>query len=143
MPAPVTAFREGGSYSILIMHPSGSALIQGSAGIRETALDELHVDTVMLGVGLLEGLGRDYVERYWQKTVTSTGAHTVIPIHFDDYTKPFGQIELAPSIIDNFAKTTRLLREFRDTWDADVELYLPAFAVPFELFPLQEQDPEI
>ena len=143
MPAPVTAFREGGSYSILITHPHGSALVQGSAGIRETALDELQVDTVMLGVGLLEGLGREYMERYWQKTVTSTGARTVIPIHFDDYTRPFGKIELAPSIIDDFAKTTRLLREFRDTWDADVKFYLPLFAVPFELFPLEEQDPEV
>ena len=143
MPAPVTAFREGGSYSILIAHTRGSALIQGSAGIREKALDDLQVDTVMLSVGLLEGLGRDYVQRYWQKTVTSTGARTVIPIHFDDYTKPFGQIHLAPSIIDDFAKTSRLLRELRDTWDADVKLYLPLFAVPFELFPLDEQDPEV
>lgn len=141
MPAPITAFPEGASYSILVSHPRGSTLIQGSAGMRESALDDLQVDSVMLSVGLLEGLGRDYMERYWQKTVTSTGARLIIPIHFDDYTKPFGHIELAPTILDNFQKTARLLKEFRDTWDADARLYLPVFAVPFEISP--REDPEV
>jgi len=140
LPAPVTAFREGGCYSILISHPQGSTLIQGSAGVRESALDGLQVDTVMLGVGLLEGLGRDYIENYWQKTVTATGARIVIPVHFDDYTRPFGRIELAPRLLDNFLNTAKMLEDIRSTWDIDAKLYLPEFAVPFELYP--SEDPE-
>lgn len=141
MPAPIGDFRAGTSYSIVVMHPLGSLLVQGSAGFREIALEDLKVDTVMLSVGLLEGLGRDYIERYWQKLVTSTGARVVVPVHFDDYTRPFGQIELAPRFLDNFSKTVRLLTEFRDTWDSNTRLYLPQFGVPFELYP--QEDPEV
>lgn len=141
MPAPLNSFPEGGSFSILISHPQGSTLVQGSAGVRESALDGLQVDTVILGVGLVEGLGRKYLENYWQKTVTATGARIVVPVHFDDYTKPFGQIDLAPRVLDNFLNTARMLEEFRGTWDVDSKLYLPAFAVPFELYP--SKDPEV
>lgn len=141
LPAPITSFREGGSYAILVSHPDGSALIQGSAGMRHQALADLQVDTVFLGVGLLEGLGRDYARRYWQQTVTATGASTVIPIHFDDYTRPFGDIELMPRVLDNFVKTARWLNEFRDSWDRDTALLLPQFGVPFVLYP--EPDPEV
>lgn len=141
LPAPVTAFPDGGSYSIVISHPQGSMLVQGSAGMREAALDDVQVDTVILGVGLLEGLGRKYVEEYWQKTVTSTGARVIVPVHFDDYTKPFGKIELAPKILDNFGKTVRLLEGARKTWDSDSRLFLPEFGVPFLAYPAD--DPEV
>lgn len=140
LPAPVSEFREGGSFSIFVSHPQGSALIQGSAGMRDSALDDLQVDTVLLGVGLVEGLGRDYVRQYWNQTVTATGAKTVIPIHFDDYTRPFGHIELMPRVLDNFVTTARWLDEFRDNWDSDTELFLPQFGVPFVLYP--EPDPD-
>lgn len=140
LPAPITAFRAGKSYSIYISHPEGATLIQGSAGIRESALDNLVVDTVILGVGLIEGLGPDYVSNYWQHTVTSTGASVVIPVHFDDYTRPFGTVELLPRSIDNFRITAEWLIDNRDKWDNDTRLYLPEFGVPFTLYP--EDDPE-
>ena len=69
-PAPITAWREGGSYSIVVAHPGGTTLVQGSGGMRQTALDDVQVDVVMLGVAMIEGLGRDYVDQYWQATVT-------------------------------------------------------------------------
>lgn len=141
LPAPVTAFPEGGSYSIVVAHPQGSMLVQGSAGVRETALDEVHVDTVILGVGMLESLGRDYVEKYWQKTVTSTGARVVVPVHFEDFTRPFGDIRLAPKVLDDFGETVQLLDDARKTWDADARLFLPAFGVPFLAYPAE--DPEV
>ncbi|HEX5786766.1 MAG TPA: MBL fold metallo-hydrolase [Woeseiaceae bacterium] len=132
-PAPVTAFREGGSYSVYVSHPAGSALVQASAGIVAGALDEFAVDTVFLGVGMLESLGRDYMERYWQATVTATGADTVIPVHFDDYTQPFGTTRLAPKVLDDFAVTTRLLKQIRQRWDGDTRICLPAFGVSMPL----------
>ncbi len=138
LPAPINAFREGGSYSILISHPQGSALVQGSAGIRDDVLADLRVDTVFLGVGLAESLGRDYIERYWQQTVTATGAKTVIPVHFDDYTRPFGHVELMPRVLDNFVKTARWLDELRAIWDSDTALFLPQFGEPFVLYPEPE-----
>ncbi len=135
LPAPLTAFREGGSFAVHISHPAGEALVQASAGFDPQALDTLQVDTVFLGVGLLESLGRDYMEAYWHATVTATGATTVVPVHFDDYTQPFGTVRLAPKILDDFSVTARILHELRDRWDGDTELYLPSVGIPMPLVP--------
>ncbi|NNC78055.1 MAG: MBL fold metallo-hydrolase [Woeseiaceae bacterium] len=140
LPAPITAFRAGDSYSVLITHPEGTTLVQGSAGIREGALADFHADTVFLGVGLIEGLGQQYVSNYWQHTITATGAKLVIPVHFDDYSRPFGTVELMPRSIDNFRITAEWLIENRNKWDQDTRLYLPEFGVPFALYP--GADPE-
>lgn len=137
-PAPITAWREGASYSIIISHPSGTTLVQGSGGIRQSALDDVEVDVVMLSVAMIEGLGRDYVEQYWLATVTSTGATVVIPIHFDDFTKAFGLVELNPDFLDDFEDTVMLLEELRSTWDTETRLYLPVFGEPIALYPESE-----
>ncbi len=140
LPAPITAWREGGSYSIVLSHPQGTTIVQGSAGYKQGALDDVQADVVMLGVGLLGSLGRDYAERYWQALVTSTGANRVFPVHFEDQTRPFGEITLPPKLIDNFARTAQWLREIRDTWDRDTQLYLPVFGEPVVLYPEQSPD---
>ena len=140
LPAPITAWREGGSYSIVVSHPQGTTIVQGSAGYREGALDDTQADVVMLGVGLLESLGRDYAERYWQALVTSTGATRVFPVHFEDQTRPFGEIELPPKLIDNLVRTAGWLKEIRDTWDKDTQLLLPVFGEPLVLYPEQAPD---
>lgn len=140
LPAPITAWREGGSFSIVISHPQGTTIVQGSAGYREGALDDVRADVVMLGVGLLESLGRDYAERYWQALVTSTGATRVFPVHFDDQTRPFGEIALLPKLIDNFVRTAGWLLDIRNTWDTDTQIYLPVFGEPLVLYPDQTPD---
>ena len=140
LPAPITAWREGGSFSIVIEHPQGTTLVQSSAGYKEGALDHVQADVVMLGVALLESLGRDYTERYWQALVTSTGATRVFPVHFDDQTRPFGDIVLPPKLIDNFARTASWLQSVRDTWDRDTQLLLPVFGQPLVLYPEQRPD---
>jgi L-ascorbate metabolism protein UlaG (beta-lactamase superfamily) len=140
LPAPITAWREGGSFSIVISHPQGTTIVQASAGFSEGALDDVQADVVMLGVGLLESLGREYTERYWQALVTSTGATRVFPVHFEDQTRPFGEIVLPPKLIDNFARTVKWLRDMRDTWDRDTQLFLPVFGQPLVLYPEQAPD---
>ena len=136
-PAPVQAYREGRSYSIVVAHPHGTTLVQGSGGFTESALDDVAADVVMLGVGLVEGLGRDYVEKYWQAVVTSTGARHVFPIHFDDPTRPFGDVIPYPRVLGNFLTTSRWLEEIRDTWDVDTRLHLPEFGKTLILYPLE------
>ena len=140
LPAPITAWREGGSFSIVISHPQGTTIVQASAGFSEGALDDVQADVVMLGVGLLESLGREHTERYWQALVTSTGATRVFPVHFEDQTRPFGEIVLPPKLIDNFARTVKWLRDMRDTWDRDTQLFLPVFGQPLVLYPEQAPD---
>ncbi len=140
VPAPITAWREGGSYSIVVAHPEGTTIVQGSAGFSRGALKSIRADVVMLGVGLLEGLGRDYAEAYWQDLVTTTGAKRVFPVHFDDYTQPLGTIRLPPTILDNFVNTARWLQEFRDTWDTDTRIFLPEFGKATPLYPEESPD---
>lgn len=139
-PAPISAWRVGTAYSIIIAHPQGTTIVQGSAGYVEGALDEVRADVIMLSVGLLESLGRDYAEGYWQALVTTTGATRVFPVHFDDFTQPFGEVVLMPALLDNFVNTAKWLQKFRDTWDRDTQLYLPVFGQPLVLYP--EEDPD-
>ncbi len=135
LPAPVSAWREGGSYTIVIEHPEGTTVVQASAGFANDLLNGVSADVVMLGVGGLESLGRDYAERYWQALVTTTGAQSVYPIHFDDFTQPFGEIEVAPSFLGDFTTTTDWMGAFRDRWDTGTKLFLPEFGKPIVLYP--------
>ena len=134
LPASIAAMREGGSYSIVISHPQGTMLIQASAGINAATVDDVQADVVFLGAGLLESLGRSYAERYWQAHVTATGASRVFPVHFDDFTKPFGEIVPMPRIVDDFGDTAGWFNEFQQTWDKDVSLHLPVFGKPVAVY---------
>lgn len=135
-PAPVQAYREGQSYSIVIVHPHGTTVVHASGGFTENRLDDVAADVVILGVGLVEGLGRDYVERYWQAVVTSTGARHVFPMHFDDPTLPFGEVMPYPRVLGNFITTAQWLEQIRDTWNTDTRLHLPEFGKTLILYPL-------
>jgi L-ascorbate metabolism protein UlaG (beta-lactamase superfamily) len=134
MPQPISAWRMGGGYTIIIEHPQGTALVQGSSAYKKYDLQDIAADVVFLGVGQLESLGRDYAELYWQHTVTSTGSHSVYPIHFDDFTKPFGEVVLPPKIINNFETTAKWLLEFQRRWDRDTSLFMPEFGKPIAIF---------
>ena len=133
-PQPVSAWRMGGAYTVIIEHPQGTALVQGSAAYRKYELQDIAADVVFLGIAQLESLGREYAELYWQHTVTATGGHSVYPIHFDDYTKPFGVVELPPRFVDNVTKTARWLTEFRRRWDSDTSLFMPEFGKPIAIY---------
>jgi len=85
-------------------------------------------------VGGLESLGKDYAEQYWQSLVTATGARSVYPIHFDDFTKPFGEIVLGPRFLDDFVMTTKWFEGFRDRWDNDAKLFMPEFGQPIAIY---------
>ena len=135
IPAPIWAYREGRSYSIVVEHPHGTTLVHGSGGYVEGELVGVQADVVMLGVALLDGLGRDYTEKYWQAVVTTTGARHVFPIHFDDYTQPFEVIKPYPRALDDFGKTAVWLEKIGSTWDADTKLHLPEFGKTIVLYP--------
>jgi L-ascorbate metabolism protein UlaG (beta-lactamase superfamily) len=130
MPAPIQAMRLGEAYTIVIEHPLGTIVVQGSSGFVEGALADVHADLVLLCSYGLTSLGKDYAERYWQEMVTATGAKAVIPMHFDDFTRPFGEIVPFPRVLDDIETTARWFESFRDTWDTDVRLYKPEFGRP-------------
>ena len=141
MPQPISAWRMGGGYTIIIEHPQGTALVQGSSAFKKYDLQNVAADVVFLGVGQLKSLGRNYAELYWQHTVTTTGSHSVYPIHFDDFTKPFGEVVLPPKIIDNFETTAQWLVEFQRRWDSDTSLFMPEFGKPIAIFSQPASEP--
>jgi len=134
LPQPVSAFREGSSYTIVIAHPQGTTIVQGSAGMPGRSLAKVSTDVVMLGVGGLESLGFEYAEQYWQSLVTATGAQSVYPIHFDDLTRPFGETIASARFLGDFEQTAQWFETLRDRWDRDVQLFVPEFGQPIAIY---------
>jgi len=124
-PVGLGEWKEGGSYSIVVEHPSGTALVQGSAGFVEGRLVEVAADLVFLGAGGLDRLGKDYADRYLAETVGATGARCVLPIHWDDFTVPFGTIVYAGA-----ETTPAWLQEYANVEDHPIALATLPFGEP-------------
>jgi L-ascorbate metabolism protein UlaG (beta-lactamase superfamily) len=133
-PARVTAWREGVSYSVLIGHPRGTTLIQGSGGFIKDNLRDYSADVVILGIAGLAGLGREYVNELWQETVTKVGARRLFPVHYDDFTRPFGEIRLFPNILDNVVQTADWINEIAAADETPVEIKLLPFGQAIALY---------
>jgi len=133
-PARASAWRTGVAWSIIIEHPRGSSLVQGSGGFIRGALRDESVDVVMLGIAGLAGLSKDYVETMWQETVVATGASRVIAVHHDDLTAPFGEIRLLPKIADDVVQTAGWLTDFNNAQRPVVNVELPPFGQPVPLY---------
>jgi len=133
-PARVNAWRAGASYAVLISHPAGTTLVQGSAGYVDKGLEGHGADIVMLSIAGLSGLGRDYTSDYWQQTVIRTGATRVYPIHFDNYTSRFGRVELFPDLVDDVVMSSAWLQELASAGELPVTVRLPRFGKPIVLY---------
>ncbi len=133
-PAPVSAYLAGRTFTIVVAHPQGTSIVQSSAGYEPGALAGFRADVVFLSVGMLEGMGKKHAFAYWQNLVTMSGARRVVPVHFDDFTAPFGTTRLPPSFIDDFTRSSTWLLEFRDDWDRSTALELPSFGVPIAIY---------
>lgn len=133
-PARISAWKTGVAWSIIVGHPRGTTLVQGSAGFVADKLDGENVDVAMLGIAGLTTLGLDYTTTFWNETVTATDATRVIAIHHDDYTDPFGVVRLAPNMFDNVVKTAGWLDEIAASSATEVTIELPPFGKPMTLY---------
>lgn len=133
-PARISAYLTGVAWSILISHPRGTTLVQGSAGFVADRLAEESVDIVMLGIGGLAGLGEEYTRTYWEETVRTTNAARVIVVHHDDYAVPFGEVKLMPDLLDNVVRTARWIDTLAAEDNDTVSIELPPFGQPIILY---------
>jgi L-ascorbate metabolism protein UlaG (beta-lactamase superfamily) len=134
-PARASAYLEGGSYSVLIEHPNGSALVQGSAGYIDGALDELDVDVVFLGIGALGTKDDAYIDGYWDALVETTKPERLIPIHFEDFTWPVATTQSPmPTAADDLTRTFEILVG-RTEQNPQMTLELLPYLQPVVLFP--------
>ena len=120
-PAPIDAWKEGESYALLIRHPRGNILVQGSAGFVEGQLDGYQADIAFVSsVGLFRQ-PRDFTQQYVANTVAATGASKVVPIHWDDFF-----VELTPHtpalpwVMENLDASFSLLSEALAPLDAQL-----------------------
>jgi L-ascorbate metabolism protein UlaG (beta-lactamase superfamily) len=101
-PARATAYREGGSYSVLIRHDAGTLLVQGSAGWVDGALSGQRADVVLLGIGGLGTKDEAYMDAYVREVVDAVGARLVVPVHYDDFTLPIDRsFRPMPRLLDD------------------------------------------
>jgi len=85
LPMHVLEYKEGATYSIVIEHELGTALIQSSANFEPHALDNVHADFVFLSLNGLARCSSNYRDDYYRYVVEATGAKYVVPIHYDDF----------------------------------------------------------
>jgi L-ascorbate metabolism protein UlaG (beta-lactamase superfamily) len=94
--APAGAYLDTGSYAFLITRGELRILVQPSAGFRAADYKKTRADILFLSLGGV-GLRSDvFARRYWNGVAGQTRAKLVVPIHWDDFTRPLNE-DLAPS----------------------------------------------
>ena len=132
-PAPIGAWKEGGSYSVVIEHPVGTAVVQGSAGYVAGGLDGVAANVVYLGIGGVGIPGRDHVRTYFEEIVRATGAGCARPVHWDDFNRPLGEIAL-PAGREGMEEGFAWVREFAAAGDPPVGLATLPFGQAVDAF---------
>lgn len=130
-PQPAYTWSEGGSYTIILEHPRGTSLVQGSAGYVDDLLADEKVDVAFLGVGGLDLFGKNHAEIYWQQHVGLANPARVFPLHHDDFIgHAFGDVAPLP-----FGEPEQVYQLLNDMADRDGVLFqnLP-FGQPVKLF---------
>src|SRR5690606_38361664 len=112
IPARARAYREGGSFAFLVEHGNCGVLVVPSAGEVGDTFHGVQADVVMLGVGRLGRQPSEAIRAYWRDTVEATGARSVIPIHWDDFSRPLDQQLVAmPWALDRVDRALAALQE--------------------------------
>lgn len=131
-PARLADYRLGENYSFLLNHPQGRILIVPSAHYVPGLFQEVQADVVFLSIGLLGKQPEDFIRSYWKETVQATGAKLVIPIHWDDFSRPLDQpLQALPYLLDDMEASMTQLMELAQT--DGVAIRLMPLAVPVQL----------
>jgi len=111
-PAAPLDYKVGQVYSLHIQHPMGKLLVHGSAGFVPGALEGISAEVVFLSVGGLAHTDRKFKETLFSEVVGSTGATRLIPLHYDDFTRPLeGPLRLIPRVLDDVGVSLDFLVE--------------------------------
>lgn len=126
-PSPVSSYKEGGNYSFLLRHVMGNILIHPSANYKRDLYKHIKAKVVFLSIGLLGKQPESFVREYWQEVVRTTGAKIVIPIHWDDLSRPLDKPLLPmPYFADDFEAAMGILLKMADEDGVAVQ-FMPLF----------------
>jgi L-ascorbate metabolism protein UlaG (beta-lactamase superfamily) len=130
LPARVFDYREGGSYSFLIEREGCRILVVPSTSYTPTIFEGVRAHVVFLGIATLAA--QPFVEDWWRRAVLNTGATLVVPVHWDDFTRPLHE-PLRPLFrpADDFDANMKALIALAER--DKVELRLPLAFTPIAL----------
>jgi L-ascorbate metabolism protein UlaG (beta-lactamase superfamily) len=101
-PAKALDYHVDSSYDYLITHNNKAFLVKPSANYIEGVLDDIRADVLFLGIGVLGKKESTFQNTYYKQTVQKVQPKLVIPIHWDDFTKPLTDtLEAMPKYADN------------------------------------------
>ena len=126
VPARITAYEEGGTYSFLIEHGGRTFLIHSSTNFVPGLYAGVRADVVFLGVALLGRQGESFARDYWNEVVVATGARLVVPVHWDDFTRPLDAPLEFLGWPDDVAKSMALVRPLAQATGVTVK-FMPLF----------------
>lgn len=125
-PARVSKYKEGGSYSYLIEHDGRRVLVHPSANYRPGFLRSVRADVIFLSVGRLGKQSDGFAKDYWREVVRATGAGVVVPIHWDDFTKPLDEpLRPTPRPLDDIDRGMKTLRRLAEANHVSVRMLTP------------------
>jgi L-ascorbate metabolism protein UlaG (beta-lactamase superfamily) len=101
-PAPISAYKEGGTYDFLVAAPETSMLFKGSANWIPGALAGVHADALFLGIGGLGRAERRFSKDFLDATIGTVQPAIVIPTHWNDFFCPVHEgLPLQRKLVDN------------------------------------------
>ena len=101
-PAKALDYHEDSSYDYLITYNNKTFLVKPSANYIEGVLDDIRADVLFLGIGGLGKQESNFQNMYYEQAVRKVQPKLVIPIHWDDFTKPLTDtLEAMPKYADN------------------------------------------
>lgn len=111
-PAHFSAYTEGGSFDFLIEHDGRRILVKPGANYVDHASPEFHAEVLFLGTGRLmkQLFDPKFKHRVYSNTVGLARPQLVIPVHWDDFTRPLSEPLTFPApIVDNSADALNFL----------------------------------
>lgn len=90
-PARARAYKEGGSYDVLITHGEHSILVKAGANYIEDMLEGVHADVLFLAIGRLGKQCREFQDAFYEQTVGAVDPRLVVVTHWDDFFEPLSE----------------------------------------------------
>ncbi len=125
-PLGLMDYSEGGAYAILIEHPQATILINGSAGYVKDLLRDVKADILFLGIAGIAVQTEEYQQHYWREVVEMTEPSVVIPVHWDSFNHPLGDVPEAPThLMDSILLNLDMKASVMWLMDKDDSLFTP------------------
>ena len=121
------AYKAGRSYAFLLRHARGTVLIHPSVNFVPGLYQNVKADVVFLSTGLLGKQSERFARDYWREVVKVTGAKLVIPVHWDDFTRPLDEpLRPMPHLMDDFERGMQVLLKLAEG-DGIAVRFMPLF----------------